>query len=212
MRNSRVGIFVVLDNDTVVPNDFIERVAACNPISLEVIAPVILHFLTRDVWSCGGLVAPDGTTQQLSFEENSTRKEWEVDWAPGACLIMSRETWVAAGEFDSWMNFLFEDIEWCYRVKKAGGRITVRSDLQLFHEPHQSFAGQWSQPRVRFWARNGTFFRMAIVRPGIVPVGIWLGKELLLAVRDLSTGRASWSVARLRGLAEGLVEGLRRRI
>ena len=211
IKNSNVTTLIVLDNDTVVPRDFIERVVSLNLTALEVVAPVILNLRTHGIWSCGGIIAPDGAIKQLSLQTNGDPQECAVDWAPGACLIMARQTWEAVGEFDKWMNFLFEDIEWCLRVRNAGGRVIVRTDLQLFHEAHQSLGGRWSQTRVRLWARNGTFFKLTTVKPGPLASARWLLGEALLAVRDLATGRASWSMARLVGLAEGLGESVRRR-
>jgi hypothetical protein len=97
-------------------------------------------------------------------------------------------------------------------LRNTGGRVLVRTDLHLLHEPNQSLGGRWSPARVRLWARNGTVFRLTVVRPGILATTRWLGGEALLGVRDLATGRASWAVARLKGLVEGLSEGVRRRV
>ncbi len=212
IENSSVRTLFVLDNDTVVPRDFVEHVACLTIPSLEVIAPVTLDLQTKAVWSCGGTLAPDGSIMQLTEPVNAGhQKEMVVDWAPGVCLIMARQTWEAVGGFNNWMSFLFEDIEWCCRVRKAGGRVLVRTDLQLLHEAHQSLGGRWSPARVRLWARNGTFFRLMIVQPGKLAIMKWLEGEILLAVRDLAFGRALWSIARLKGLVEGLRESVRQK-
>lgn len=212
MKNSDVALLVVLDNDTVVPLDFIERVAALSIQPLEVVAPLLLDFRANAVWSCGGITHCDGSVEQLTSSANREEGYAVVDWAPGACLVMTRQIWETVGQFDQWMNFLFEDIEWCLRVKRAGGRVLISNGLHLFHEPHQSLGGRWSQDRVRLWARNGTVFRLTNIKPGVLVSTKWLASEAFLALRDLLTGRASWCIARFRGLAEGLTESLRRRI
>ena len=213
LANSQVTAFVVLDNDTVIPKDFVKRVSNFAIQPLEVVAPVIVDINTKTIWSCGGTMASDGSIEQLTVINNTQNHEWiPVDWSPGACLIMTRNTWEIAGEFDNWVNFLFEDIEWCLRIKKAGGRVLIRPDLQLFHDPHQSLGGRWSPTRVRFWARNGTFIRVVSLQASLVVVTKWLTSEIALVVRDLVTGRASWASARMGGLMEGLHESIRRRI
>lgn len=212
IKNSGVTTLVVLDNDTIVPYDFVEHLTVLKIKALDVVAPVILDLRTGNIWSCGGKIAPDGSVEQLTYKVSSDHRKYEVDWAPGACLIMARQTWEAVGGFDNWMNFLFEDIEWCFRLRKAGGRVLVHTDLQLFHEAHQSLNGRWSQARVRFWARNGTLFKLNTVRPCPLASLKWLSNETVLAARDLASQRVSWSIARLRGLFEGLHESIRRRV
>jgi GT2 family glycosyltransferase len=212
MKESSVTTLVVLDNDTVVPYDFIKQLMFLQIEALDVVAPVILDLRTGSVWSCGGRVARDGSVRQLTCDEIRNHREYEVDWAPGACLIMTRQIWKAVGEFDNWMNFLFEDIEWCFRLKKLGGRVIIHTDLRLFHEANQSLDGKWSPARVRFWARNGTLFRLNTVRPYPLASLKWVGNETILAARDLWNKKVTWSFARLSGLAEGLCESIYRRV
>lgn len=212
MKESEVTTLVILDNDTVVPYDFVGQLKDLPIKALDVVAPVILDLRTRNVWSCGGRIAGDGSVTQLACDAIESHREYEVDWAPGACLIMTRQTWEAVGEFDNWMNFLFEDIEWCFRLKKVGGRVIVHTDLRLLHEANQSLDGKWSPARVRFWARNGTLFRLNTIRPSPIASLKWAGSETVLAARDLLGKRASWSIARLKGLIEGLYESIHRRV
>ena len=209
-----VDRFVVLDNDTVVASDFIEQVAALPLQPLEVAAPVILDFATSQIWSCGGTITADGSIEQLtSLPRTGPSDQAEVDWSPGACLIMSRETWANVGPFDAWLNFLFEDIDWCVRLRRAGGRVVIHRNLHLQHEPHQSLGGYWSPTRVRFWARNGTVFRPTVcVNPGLMDNVGWILNEVLLSLRDLVKAGPAWTLARLSGLAAGLLESSRRRI
>jgi GT2 family glycosyltransferase len=211
-QNTSVGTFVVLDNDTVVPPEFLARVAALSLQNLEVAAPVTLDLATKVVWSCGGTITGDGSIEQLtSLAGMGPSACAEVDWSPGACLIMHRQAWTEIGPFDEWLNFLFEDIDWCVRVRRAGGRIVVHRNLELLHEANQSLGGRWSPERVRLWARNGTVFILTIVRPGVMANVKWIGGETLLAFRDLALGRLAWFTARLSGLGEGLRESVRRR-
>ena len=208
-----VDRFVVLDNDTVVASDFIEQVADLPLQPLEVAAPVILDFATSQIWSCGGTITADGSINQLTcLPHDGPSDRAEVDWSPGACLIMSRHTWGSVGPFDSWLNFLFEDIDWCVRLRRAGGRVVIHRNLQLLHEAHQSLGGYWSPTRVRFWARNGTVFRFTCVSPGLMANTRWVLNETWLCLRDLFKAGPAWSAARLSGLADGLHESYRRRM
>jgi GT2 family glycosyltransferase len=211
-RNTDVGTLVVLDNDTVVPPDFLQRVAARPPEPLDVVAPVVFDLTSGAIWSSGGIVDASGGVRQLSDLPGEAAVSRVVNWAPGACLVMHPDTWVSVGEFDLWLDFLFEDIEWCQRVDRVGGRVLVWPELCLQHEPHQSLGGRWSPQRVRYWARNGTVFKISVTRAGPRAIARWLASETLLAARDLLKGRMAWSTARAIGLVEGLRESRRRRL
>ena len=210
-RNTTVTRFLVLDNDTVVPPHFLTQVASVRLAPLEVIAPIIYDLSTGEVWSSGGKTEADGTVHQLTDVPPRYMGRRDVDWAPGACLLMERETWSCIGGFDTWMSFLYEDIEWCRRVQDLGGRILIWPELQLLHEAHQSLGGRWSPKRVHLWARNGTVFRIAVARAGSCSTVRWLWNESRLAARDLAASKMLWAVARVSGLAVGLLEAIRRR-
>jgi GT2 family glycosyltransferase len=199
--------FVLLDNDAVVTRSFFERVGQVALARLEAAAPVIRNLATNEVWSSGGCSLPDGTIKQLRSAPDTGPVA--VDWAPGACLILSRATWASVGHFSRTLDFLFEDIEWCHRLRAGGGAIRVHADLQILHEPQQSLGGGSSSQRAHLMARNGTVYLMAVQH---VPLGSswrWVGWQLRLALRDALTGRVRKGLARLTGLGRGLLEARR---
>jgi GT2 family glycosyltransferase len=210
LRNTAIPMFVVLDNDAVVPPDFIERISVMKLPELQVAAPIISNLSDRAIWSCGGRTLPDGRVEQLRTRSTLDGRAAHVDWAPGACLVMARETWQQVGTFDPWMRFMFEDIEWCQRVRDAGGEIVVHPSLTLLHDANQSLGGMRSAKRTRLWARNGTVFRASVLRVRTGSIIVWVAGELLEAVRDFGVGHWSRSGARLSGLSAGIVEALRR--
>lgn len=206
LANSTVETFATLDNDTVVPSDFVDRVSRLALGPLAVAAPTIWELDNARIWSAGGLCHTDGSIEQLRQGAPLS----VCDWAPGACLVMSRSTWSRVGPFDPWINFLFEDVEWCYRLRKLGGQVCVRDEIKLLHQPSQSLGGEWSPTRVRYWARNGTFWTCQVYRSGKSDTLRWLYSETLKVLRDLNRRHYRWSAARLRGLAEGLCESFLR--
>lgn len=208
--NTDIHTIVVLDNDAVVERDTLHRLASRSPADGEVVAPLIRDFHSGAVWSSGGRVTADGTIEQLDTVLDGRDGEITVDWSPGACLAFNRATWSSVGPFDTALDFLFEDIEWCARVRGSNGRVVVRPELIVLHEPHQSLGGEWSPTRVRYWARNSTIHRAVVARAGVASLAQWVGNEILLSVRDVAAGKPKWSTARLLGLGQGLVEIARR--
>jgi GT2 family glycosyltransferase len=57
----------------------------------------------------------------------------EVDWLPGAFLIIRRETLVEAGLFDPDFFLYYEEVDLCRRVQAAGFRILYWPDIVVTH-------------------------------------------------------------------------------
>lgn len=64
----------------------------------------------------------------------------QVDWLTGACLIVRREAIEQAGAFDAKMfpGMYGEDMEWAWRIKKAGWQIWFTPDALVTHLENQS--------------------------------------------------------------------------
>ena len=210
-NNTEVSTFMILDNDTLVPPKFISTVQATPMDPMEVIAPVITDMNKNTIWSTGGIVERNGTIEQLTTPPRSDVQSFIVDWSPGACLIFDQSTWERVGEFDHWMRFFFSDIDWCLRVGDLGGDVTIHRDLRIEHEGHLSLGGENSPARTRFWARNGTVFRLDTVEVSATDSLEWILSELQTSIRELGAGRFDHAKSRIQGLAEGARESLRRR-
>jgi GT2 family glycosyltransferase len=57
----------------------------------------------------------------------------EVDWLPGAFLIIRREALIKAGLFDPVFFLYYEEVDLCRRVKAAGFRILYWPDIVVTH-------------------------------------------------------------------------------
>ncbi|MBX3278359.1 MAG: glycosyltransferase family 2 protein [Acidobacteria bacterium] len=57
----------------------------------------------------------------------------EVDWAPGAFLIIRRETLERVGFFDENFFLYYEEVDLCRRIKAAGYEIWYWPDLEVIH-------------------------------------------------------------------------------
>jgi hypothetical protein len=57
----------------------------------------------------------------------------DVDWLPGAFLIIRREALIRAGLFDPVFFLYYEEVDLCRRVKAAGFRIRYWPDIVVTH-------------------------------------------------------------------------------
>ncbi|MBX9722221.1 MAG: glycosyltransferase family 2 protein, partial [Candidatus Obscuribacterales bacterium] len=76
-----------------------------------------------------------GSYKMLDFEHDVLR---EVDQPEGACLLMRRSILDEVGTLDEGYFMLFEEVDWCYRVKEAGWQIWFDPSAKVVHHFGQS--------------------------------------------------------------------------
>ncbi|MBI3379900.1 glycosyltransferase family 2 protein [Candidatus Gottesmanbacteria bacterium] len=59
--------------------------------------------------------------------------EENVDWVSGACFLVKREVIDTVGYLDDNIFMYGEEVEWCYRIKKAYFKIVYTPSAQIVH-------------------------------------------------------------------------------
>jgi len=57
----------------------------------------------------------------------------EVDWVMGAALMVKKEVIDKAGLMDEGIFMYMDEVEWCFRIKKAGFKVFFYSEAQITH-------------------------------------------------------------------------------
>jgi GT2 family glycosyltransferase len=69
----------------------------------------------------------------------------EVDWVTGACLMIRQDLLARVGLLDERIFMYAEDVDWCYRVKRAGCAVFYLHEAQVVHHvkasSRQDYAG-----------------------------------------------------------------------
>lgn len=73
--------------------------------------------------------------KMLDWEHDDER---EVDQPEGACLMLKKEVIDQVGLLDEGYFMLFEEVDWCYRIKQAGWEIWFTPKAQVLHHYGQS--------------------------------------------------------------------------
>jgi GT2 family glycosyltransferase len=71
-----------------------------------------------------------------------------ADWLPGACLLVRGEVLTSVGGFDPALFLYGEDLDWCWRARKAGWEVTLDAGVSVVHEGAQS-SGALSDWKIR---------------------------------------------------------------
>lgn len=103
----------------------------------------------------------------------------EVDWVSGACLLARREAVIGVGLLDEEFFMYAEDVDWCYRMKRAGWRVVYFPAAEVMHHIGKSsrkMPVKTTYERHRsMWLFYRKHYSHGIV---LVDVATWLGIAL----------------------------------
>lgn len=109
-------------------------------------------------------------------------KKHFIDWVSGACFLLRREVVGKVGLLDENIFMYGEEMEWCYRIKKAGFKVMYTPQAQIKHYKGASSKSEggiieefgailyfynkhkpaWQIPILRFVLRSGALLRLVI--------------------------------------------------
>lgn len=92
----------------------------------------------------------------------------DVDWMLGACMLIRRSALRDVGLMDEHFFLYFEDVDWCYRMRKGGWRVTYVPHAQMLHHHRREstrgvFSAAWGFhliSMVRFYDKWGQLLYM----------------------------------------------------
>ncbi|MGE0774582.1 MAG: glycosyltransferase [Sphingomonadaceae bacterium] len=155
------GPALLLDGDVYVTEGCIEALrGALLETGAAVACPRIIYYPECDSIQCDGAQAHFIGTMSLRHPDlllaSRTAFELQPDIAEvsaciGACMMVDRDTVLAAGGFDERFYFYFEDLEFSLRMRALGHRIVCTPEAVVHHDrgagtPGLSFRGRGPYP------------------------------------------------------------------
>ncbi len=154
--------------------------------------------------------APRGLLQHYYMEDIADDVIGEVDWLAGACLMVRRETVVAAGLMDEAYFMYSEELDWCRRIKAAGWRIVYLPTAQIVHHVGKSSEQavtqrhiDYQRAKLRYYYKfhgrwSGGFLRFALLLNYLWQTAVEASKFAVGHKRELRRQRISayWQVLR----------------
>jgi N-acetylglucosaminyl-diphospho-decaprenol L-rhamnosyltransferase len=67
------------------------------------------------------------------LEDRPEDQVQRVDWVTGACMLVRREVWDQVGVFDEHFFMYSEELDWCWRICKAGWIIVYLPTVTVIH-------------------------------------------------------------------------------
>ena len=108
----------------------------------------------------------------------------DVDWLPGAFLIIRREALIEAGLFDPVFFLYYEEVDLCRRVKSAGFRILYWPDIVVTHiggassRQLRSLLFDESAAQVVLWRMRSTFLYYRKHHGAQARLALWLEETI----------------------------------
>ena len=121
-----------------------------------------------------GAVRKGLTLAKASFRKHPPHAhEREVDWAIGACWLLPRAVHEVIGKLDARLFMYGEDLDYCWRVRRAGFKIIGVPALQVVHHGNVSGTQKWGDQRlaktnqglIYFWMKHFGAYYLAIMVP-----------------------------------------------
>ena len=132
------------------------------------------------------------------------RERTEVEWLTGACLLVRLETFHSVGGFDEAYFMYVEDMDLCFRLRRAGYTNLFVPDAVVRHELGASPRGP------RFLLEGGTGPEYFVRKFGLrYPWILQRSRRILGLTLRMSTLYASYLMTRMRGEP---ISGLRSQI
>ena len=162
---------LLLNNDTVVDPEFLGwmvKTAHVDP-AIGIVGAEICHYDAPDrLWSVWDrmnfwigrpLETRQGTTERTEAKEGDSGAQPSpemVDWATGCCLLIKKQVLEDIGLLDESYFIYWDDVEYCYRAKKAGCKTVYCSMAKVWHKVSKAAMGVpgfalYYGTRNRFW-------------------------------------------------------------
>lgn len=148
MRQSLAPYVLLLNSDTIVPagavDTLFDRLAARQAVAA---GPKLVDGHGRPEVSFGPMLTPwrefvQRTRHRLAasrlgiarwYVNRLVETERDVDWVSGACLLLHRDSALAAGGFDERYFMYEEDVDLCAALRSRGGRILFTPGARVVH-------------------------------------------------------------------------------
>ena len=132
---------LLLNNDTIVPAGSLECLTAAlrdQPQAWAATPRILYADDPSRIWYDGGRVgAWTGWVRhagiRLRADSPAPRRRW-IEYGTGCALLLSRRALQVCGRLDPAYHFYGEDVDYCLRLRAAGGRILQVSAAVILHK------------------------------------------------------------------------------
>jgi GT2 family glycosyltransferase len=185
---SRGAFLLFLNTDTLVPagaiGALVERLRS--DLYVGAVGPALVHAPGDYQVSFGNKVGFAAQIYQKfvlnprhrrALRKRKMRDAREVGWLSAACLLCRREAFERAGGFDERFFLYFEDIDLCFRIRKAGWTLLFVPAVEVGHEGGATTSAtpavrvasrfEYRRSQLLFYAKHGSRISRRLLRASL---------------------------------------------
>ena len=137
-------------------------------------------------------------SEEVLAEAKETR---EVDWLSGSCILIDRTAPGGGLEWDEGYSLYFEDMDWCRRVREAGGRVVHTPEVTVVHAHGASMKTASASVTRAAYRRGQMRYAARFLRPANrVALRLYLSGRIvsrwLISLTDPEERRSVWAELR----------------
>ncbi len=164
LKENKSKYVLLLNNDTVVDPNFLTELArvAEGDKEIGIVGPKIYYYNnSKKIWFAGGKISKLG---KINFPNSNTidnRKitiTKKIDFLTGCALLIKREVLTKIGLLDPSYFLYTEDVDFCYKTKKANYKIVFIPKSFIWHKINKSSQNN-SFGYLYYTTRNYLIFR-----------------------------------------------------
>lgn len=152
-RKRGADIICLLNNDTLLPNGSIGRLAD----TARALAPCLLH-PAIDYAEPGAGAQLDPSQRQGSRRLAGHDHVYVLSYAYGACLVVPTLVFDQIGTFDDRFFLQLEESDFYARAKKSGILSLCLPEVRIIHAESRSFGARFSPTKTYYISRNTLLF------------------------------------------------------
>lgn len=165
IKESEGEYILLLNNDTLLPHDFIEPIIEFmqNHPEVGLASPKIVYKDNKTLQYAGAIrINPlTGRGKRLGIHEEDIGQYdrcYPTDLGHGAALIISRKALNAVGLMPEVFFLYYEEHDWCEQVKRAGFLVYYIGTSKILHKGSVSVGGNDSPLKMYYMTRNRLLF------------------------------------------------------
>lgn len=158
--NKGADAILILNNDTVIDKNCLKNFVIESKLHpRSALGGCVYYYdFPSEMQHFGGVWnSRKGKFTNLPDAHFDSKKSTNLDFITGCALFVPREIFQTAGLFEDSFFLYYEEIDWCFRVRKAGFFCTYVPTPIIFHKESKSFATP-KPPQSYFQWRNRIFF------------------------------------------------------
>lgn len=203
INNLNPDYILLLNNDTVVNDDFLKELIKCfkNHQNIAAIQPSIFFYDQKEkIQSIGG------TLNIITGKESDiidTKEDLvECDRLIGASMLIKRSALEKIGLIDERYFLYMEETDWCYRAKKANYSLKGCKKSKIWHKMQKSL-GSGNTILDYYWTRNMILFYRKNSKRYLPTFIVFFSIRILKQIFFLILNRKS-----TKGIIYGLFDGI----